>query len=458
MGESLPLRVPNIVRHFSSLNLNIAQRAAACHNAAMSSRASPSDPNLPVLPEQVIGGKYVRILQKELNQLRAENPHGNQTLFLDDVFITYLLAFHNPTLRSLRTIEDFSQTKQAQKHLSIPKICKSTLSDFNQLCQPERLQPILTALRRELSRKTALQSSSGHPEELQVLLDKTYAVDGTFIPALADVCWAVANSNQHRKALSYRARLDARVHVTSWIPETIVVPEPQQSEADCAIEHLQPGRLYLYDRGYQSFDLVRAHFQTEPQEPPIAHFVMRFKPGGINSPKLYAPESRELTDKDRAAGVVSDHSGTFHSTTARRAGLRDCPVREVVVEFQEDDKTVRLRLITNLLDVPAYVIGLLYRQRWQVELFFRWFKSIANFNHLISHSPQGLLTQLYTTIIGVMLMYLHTGYRPSKYLFSLLSNGADLEDILPILRERERRCALARESQRRREAKKRAAQ
>ena len=59
-----------------------------------------------------------------------------------------------------------------------------------------------------------------------------------------------------------------------------------------------------------------------------------------------------------------------------------------------------------------------------------------------------------------MLMYLHTGYRPSKYMFAMMAivaNGGDtLEGITPILRERERRCALARESQRKRNAKKRA--
>lgn len=82
-------------------------------------------------PGQVIGVKYVRLLEKQLNQLRDETAHGNQRLFLDDVFVVYLLAFFNPIVRSLRTVEDLSQTRQAQKHLSVERICKSTLSDFN---------------------------------------------------------------------------------------------------------------------------------------------------------------------------------------------------------------------------------------------------------------------------------------------------------------------------------------
>lgn len=64
-------------------------------------------------PEQVIGGKYVRQLQGYVDELREADPHGNRQLFLDDVFVTYLLAFFNPALRTLRTIEDFSQSHQA---------------------------------------------------------------------------------------------------------------------------------------------------------------------------------------------------------------------------------------------------------------------------------------------------------------------------------------------------------
>jgi hypothetical protein len=90
----------------------------------------------------LFGAKYIRVLEKQLRTLqKEEDAHGNRKLFLDDVFIVYLLAFFNPTIRSLRTIEDLSQTQQAQTHLSTSKICKSTLSDFNKLVEPERPVP-----------------------------------------------------------------------------------------------------------------------------------------------------------------------------------------------------------------------------------------------------------------------------------------------------------------------------
>jgi hypothetical protein len=108
--------------------------------------------DLPEWPEPLIGGKYVRLLEKQLDGLRGdglrgEAEHGNRKLFLDDVFVVYLLAFLNPAIRSLRTIEDLSKTRQAQKLLGVAKVCKSTLSDFSALADPRRLEPILQTLR-----------------------------------------------------------------------------------------------------------------------------------------------------------------------------------------------------------------------------------------------------------------------------------------------------------------------
>ena len=75
------------------------------------------------LPERIIGVKYIQMLEKELEPLRQQTAvHGNVSLFLDDVFLMYLLAFFNPTIRSLRTIEDLSQTPQVQAHLNVRKV------------------------------------------------------------------------------------------------------------------------------------------------------------------------------------------------------------------------------------------------------------------------------------------------------------------------------------------------
>lgn len=430
------------------------QRPSARQRKVDSAPESPPK----VWPEQIIGAKYIRELEKELGKLRETEQHGNQELFLDDVFIVYLLAFFNPTIRSLRTIEDFSQTVQIQKHLSITKICKSTLSDFNKLVDPERLMPVIAALRQRLDQQQAQQPGSATSKDgLEELLKNAIAVDGSFLPAMAEVSWAVAAANQH--TTKHRARLDLHLSVSSWLPEAIVVPDDGQSEADSAIAHLQDGKLYIYDRGYMSFDLVAAHYkQVNGETLARSQFVMRFKAVGSNSSELTEVTERPLSEEDRAAGVVSDRVGYLSSDSAKRAGISKILLREVVITYAEDGKQKTLRLITSLMDVSATHIGLIYRLRWQVELFFRWLKCFAGFGHLISHSRQGVLAHFYVTVIGIMLMYLHTGFRPSKYMFALLGQVAlgmaTLEEIIPILRERERRKELDRQSAARRAAKK----
>lgn len=401
---------------------------------------------LPLWPEKVEGGRLVRELERYVQSLREENAHGNRELFLDDVFLAYLLAFFNPTLRSLRTIEDFSQTRQAQRHLSTRRICKSTLSDFNQLADPTRLEPIIAALRGALSRKGAGQ---GRPQ-LHGLVKQVLAVDGTFFAAAADVAWAIGHRNQTAKR--HRARLDVQLDVQTWLPEVISVPEPGEGEAHAAAQFVQPGAIHVYDRGFGSFELLAAHYQPQEDWQTRAEFILRAKSHQL---KFTATRDQPLSEEQRQRGILWDRVGRFTGSQ----GSRPPPIeiREIAL-VKEDGEVVRL--LTNLLDLSAEAITELYRHRWQIELFFRWLKCYAHFDHLLSHSRAGVLLNFYVVLIGVLLMYLHTGGRPSKYALMLLGmvahSGGSLTDILPILRERERQCERDRKSAAARRARKKA--
>ena len=454
-------RVRNTVRNPSSSNLHLRDLDFDAIISVMASKKRSPDrilPSqrpefvgsaeavrraLPVWPEQVCGATQVRSLQRLVEQLREQTPHGNRELFLDDVFVAYLLAFFNPGLRTLRTIEDFSETRQAQKHLTIRKLCKSTLSDFNKLADPTRLQPILDHLRREVL-KAGPKKADG---PLAELYRKVLAVDGTFLKAASSVVWAI-----RRRGSKSGARLDFHVDVETWLPELLVIPDEHQSEAKMAQATITPGAIHLYDRGIFSFDLIAAHV---PESAKSADFVMRIREPGPRCPKLETVETRELTPEAREAGVITDRLVRLQGSTHRKAP--DLVLREVVI-VPADDPENPVYLLTTLLDVDASIIGILYRYRWQVELFFRWLKSYARFDHLISHNRQGVLLNFYVAVIGVTLMYLQMGHRPSKYLFimmGMVANGsASLEEILPILRERERRCQLERDRVARKRAEK----
>jgi hypothetical protein len=398
-------------------------------------RAQTDDNTLPDWPVQIMGVKYARMLQRHVSQLRQSDPHGNRKLFYDDVVIMHLLAFFNPTLKSLRTIEDFSQTRLARKHLTPRKLCRSTLSDFHRLCEPSRLEPIVEQLRSALRRR---RGNNATPVDLPEEVRQLVAVDGSFFGAAADVAWAVQHStNTGRKRAS--VRLDLSLNVVNWTPVACHVSGVRQSESEQAIPAIQPGAIHIYDRGIFSFKLLVAHAEQK------SFFVNRIRTAGRRCPNFVAEEERPLTKTDCARGVISDRIG-------RMPGSAHCPgpelrLREIIIRAP-DEPGGQIRLITNLLDVEAQHVGIMYRYRWQVELFFRWLKVFANFNHLITHSREGVLLSFYVAVIGVLLIYLHTDAKPSKYAFSLLSlvasGGATLEEISPILRERERQIAVAR--------------
>ena len=399
---------------------------------------------LPDWPEPVRGDKQVRMLDQHLRALRDRTAHGNRALFLDDVVIAHLLAFFNPTLRSLRTIEDFSQTRQAQRRLSVRRLCKSTLSDFHRLADPALLEPII----RRLHAAAAARGGGALPADLPQMLGKVLAVDGSFFSVAADVAWAVqhgTNGGEQRASV----RLDMHLNVATWLPEVIDVSGAGCSEAEHAARSITPGAIHVYDRGIFSFDLLVAQAAAN------AFFVHRLRQAGPRSPQFVGIEARPLTEQDRAAGVFSDTLGRMAGSTHRAAP--DVLCREVIIHAPEEPGGM-IRLLTNLRDVEANVIGLLYRYRWQVELFFRWLKVFANFAHLISESRAGVLLSFYVAVIGVMLLYLHSGAKPSKYAFSLLSlvasGGATLEEIAPILAERERRIALENAGRARRKQRK----
>lgn len=387
---------------------------------------------LPNWPEQITGGKYVRMLDKYAQSLRNADAHGNRRLFLDDVVIAHLLAFFNPTLRSLRTIEDFSQTRQAQRHLSVRRLCKSTLSDFHRVADPALLSPIIERLKTVAAAKGLRPTPSGLSETLGQVL----AVDGSFFAVAADVAWAVAHrTNRGEKRAC--VRLDVRLDIATWLPQVVAISGGETSEAESAAATITPGAIHMYDRGIFSFDLL------ERQQQAGAFFVHRLREPGPRCPRFTGETARQLASEDAAAGVESDTIGRMAGSTHRRAP--DIVLREVVVQ-SPDEPGGFVRLLTNLLDIDARTIALLYRYRWQVELFFRWLKCFANFAHLISESREGVLLSFYVAVIGVLLMCLHTGAKPSKYAFSLLglvaAGASTLEEIAPILAERERRIAL----------------
>jgi len=71
--------------------------------------------------------------------------------------------------------------------------------------------------------------------------------------------------------------------------------------------------------------------------------------------------------------------------------------------------------------VPAEIVALIYRYRWTIEIFFRFFKQTLGCRHLISQRHAGVEIQMYCAVIACMLINLWTGRRPGKHLLNMLA-------------------------------------
>jgi hypothetical protein len=372
----------------------------------------------------LVGKKYLRLLQDHLGVLRGHYAHPNRVLHMDDVLVVYLLAFFNPVLRSLRCIEDISELPAIQQHLSVHSVCKSTLSDANALFDPALLVPLIVRL------KEACGTDFQLDQDLETLYQKVIVFDGSFFDVAADVAWAIRVT--HGDSTTAQVRLNLHYCLASGLPEGLSVSGAAGgAETDAAINFdAQAGQILIADRGVFSFRLLCA------MQAKGCRCLLRVK----NNIGFDRTEQRPLTPKDREFRVLSDHVGGFTSTaghTAAPGGVW----REVIIAHQSDPEQT-VRIITDMLDLTAWQIGELYRQRWQIELLFRWLKVHAHFRHLTSHSPHGITMSFYTALIAMLLIALHSQSAMSKYGYNLLgmvaAGQASLEDILPVLHKRQR--------------------
>jgi IS4 transposase len=145
-------------------------------------------------------------------------------------------------------------------------------------------------------------------------------------------------------------------------------------------------------------------------------------------------ESRELSKAAVEAGVLSDEV-VLLGQTSKKADRPDHKIRLIQIRCtphknrtggkvkgsKAPDSDGILRIATNLLDVPAEIIALIYSQRWIIEIFFRFFKQFLGCWHLISHSQNGIEIQVYCAIIACLLINLWTGRKPTKRTFEMIS-------------------------------------
>src|SRR5690606_18994001 len=372
-------------------------------------------------------------------QMTQRPMHGNTKLQLLDVLIVLLAAFFNPTCRSLRLIEQLSQLPRFKGQLNGGRICRSTLSDALGRFDPQELVPLIEQLMRQIPSLRRIDS------DLEAVCRQVLIADGSTFNLAADVAWAL-KTNQSTK---HKCRLNLQLDLDSFTPADLSVSGSDEgSEAAAFMPQLKKNVIYIVDRNFVHFGFIGKVLKLDSD-------IVRRLRSDTNSE---TQRELRLDAKDVEAGVVSDRMGVLPGSGSGKGGggkrkgrSRTTPppqrqLREVVIIDPETDKPIRL--LTSLLEVPASLIGHLYRLRWQIELFLRWLKVWAGMDHLISHNKNGITIQFYAAMIACLLMHIRTGRKVDKYMLFLMgqvaAGEASMADIWPLLEKVDREKALAR--------------
>lgn len=367
-----------------------------------------------VTEEQVQHLKYFRLLQPFLERLQtvgtARDRAGNRLLFFDQYVSLILLHFFNPILSSLRSLQQASALDKVQKRLGIRRTSLGSLSEATGVFDAEHLRDIVHEL---AERALPLE----HGRDAEALRDLT-AVDGTILPALPKMAWALWQDEQHRAA-----KMHLHFDVLKGVPVEATLTPAASSEPEQLRATLQPDRLYVIDRGYAGYQLFRDILDAR------SSFVGRVK----DNTAFTVAEERPLTTEARVAGVVRDVVVAKLGSAHHKNYLRQ-PVRLVIVRRTKTDGTTEeLWLVTDRLTLPAELVALAYRYRWTVELFFRWFKCVLGCRHLLAHDANGVAIQIYVALIASLLITLWTGRKPSKRTWEMiqlyLTGWASLEEL-----------------------------
>lgn len=357
----------------------------------------------PKFTEQDLEGfKYFDLLNPLLQKLRdvgteRDRAH-NRKLFCDQYASLLLMYFLNPVLTSLRGIQQASGFQKVQRELKVAKSSLGSLSEASRVFDAELVYPII----RELADQLMPLQKGTEAEALKALT----AVDGTLLPALPKMAWALWNYDDKKAA-----RLHLHFEVFKAVPMGAKITEGKSCEKKAMHQMLEAGRFYVMDRGYEQFRLFQEIVDVGSSFVCCVRDQMTWE----------VIEEFPLSAESRAAGVVYD--AKVHLGGNKAEGVLKQPFRVIQVDTGKTEKNGQraiLILITDRLDLDAELIALAYRFRWQIELFFRWLKCILGCRHLLSTSQNGVEMQVYMALIASLLITLWVGRKPTKRTYEML--------------------------------------
>ena len=364
----------------------------------------------PITEEQLRGLRHFKRLSPLLDRLHEvgtdRDRAGNRQLFFDQYCKLVLLYLFNPLISSMRMLQESLQLNNAARAVGVKRFSAGSFSEAPAVFDPEALKAVI----RELAGEIRPLASDPRLADLKHLIT---LADGTILAALPKLVSTIYNQGNNGKPM-HGWRLHTHLVLGQPVPELIERTSAKgaaSSERRHLRQHLQAGRCYVLDRGFQDARLFNDIHDA------ASSYVGRVREN-FNPQVL---EERLLSPQAIAGGVIRD------ALVSREQS--DHPLRLVAVAgtphpkrtrkgYRQSDGTVFL--LTNLLQEPPELIALIYRYRWTIELFFRLLKQILGCRHLLSQRPEGIDIQIYCAVIAAMLIHLQTGKKPTKAIVFVL--------------------------------------
>ncbi len=316
--------------------------------------------------------QILRIFPRHEFQALANKHHVGQK-FRSFSRWTQFVALVTAQLTGRNSLRDIEENMSAQAgklyHLGIKPFGRSTLARANET-QPHQMYEAL--FQRLLVRCQGLA-----PTKRFKFKEKLYLLDASMIDlTLSLFPWA-----KYRKSKG-AAKLHIGLDADGYLPAFVDLTEGKEHEINMARElELPRGSYVVFDRGYTDYTWYQELCEED------IRFVTRLKSNAVT-----IPGSKRRGRK--SPGVLLDQQVQLKGV----AGT----YRKVVYLDVETDITYEF--VTNALDIPAATVAELYKERWQIELFFKWIKQNLKVKSFLGTSRNAVMTQLWVALCAYLVL------------------------------------------------------
>jgi len=279
---------------------------------------------------------------------------------------------------SLREIEAGLSSQQSRLyHVGGRSVARTTLAEANASRPSAVYSGLFAHIAASASRRTRR-----HIKDAVRILDATRIELSSLRSGWADM---VSSHRAIKLHVSYDAQAQAPLAVN-------VTGQKTNDITPAKAMRIEPGMTYVFDLAYYDFGWwAQLHAKG-------CRFVTRLK----SHTRLEVTAEQPLPGDNRA--ILADRIGLLPQRMARsRKNPMADPVREIEVRISTG-KTIRI--LTNDLDAPASDIADLYKQRWQIELFFKWIKQNLRIRHFLGTSENAVRIQIFVALIAYLLLRL----------------------------------------------------